>query len=554
LLNEETVEHRDNEVSPYVFISSSIMPDPTDQAEASIPTENVRDDANLNRTFIVRRKAAKRTFPWDLAAGELNLVSPPPRPQAEDIPAAKKPRLQEPFSASTNEATTKISSHDTEDHTGAEHLKGTRTTGHWTLEEDANLNSVVMKTCRKKYGKECRTDWNAIAALVPGRTKHQCHNRWRNALDPSIDRANGRTGRWAKDEDIKLKVAVQTHGGNNWDAIAALVPGRTRIQCHSRWHNVSNCSIALTAGRAGRWAEDEDLKLKDAVHMHGGKNWDEIAALVPGRTKTQCSSRWYDALYPSIALMTGRASKWTEDEDRKLKDSVIMHNGKNWDAIAALVPSRTKNQCNMRWHNALDPSIDRATGRTGKWAEDEDLKLKDAVHTHGGKNWDAIAALVPGRTKKQCNMRWHIVLNRSIDQAAGRVCQWTEDEDLKLKGAVPTQGGKHWETIAALVPGRTKIQCQKRWKDVLDPRIDRANGCTGKWTEDEDIKLKDAVQIITQTQGGKDWVATAALVPGRTKIQCRNRWKKLDPYRSKVWEKAHGTLNEAPATLGQDPY
>jgi hypothetical protein len=38
--------------------------------------------------------------------------------------------------------------------------------------------------------------------------------------------------------------------------------------------------------------------------------------------------------------------------------------------------------------------------RTGKWAEDEDIKLKDAVETHGGNNWGAIAALVPGRTKR----------------------------------------------------------------------------------------------------------------------------------------------------------
>jgi hypothetical protein len=55
----------------------------------------------------------------------------------------------------------------------------------------------------------------------------------------------------------------------------------------------------------------------------------------------------------------------------------------------------------------LDPSIDRANGRTGKWAEAEDSKLKDAVQTHGGKDWAAIAALVPGRTQKQCHQKWH---------------------------------------------------------------------------------------------------------------------------------------------------
>jgi hypothetical protein len=30
--------------------------------------------------------------------------------------------------------------------------------------------------------------------------------------------------------------------------------------------------------------------------MHGGKSWGAIAALVPGRTKGQCHSRWKDVL------------------------------------------------------------------------------------------------------------------------------------------------------------------------------------------------------------------------------------------------------------------
>jgi hypothetical protein len=46
--------------------------------------------------------------------------------------------------------------------------------------------------------------------------------------------------------------------------------------------------------------------------------------------------------------------------------------------------------------------------------EDEDSKLKDAVHTHGDKDWVAIAALVPGRRQKQCRNRWHVVLDLRI--------------------------------------------------------------------------------------------------------------------------------------------
>jgi hypothetical protein len=35
----------------------------------------------------------------------------------------------------------------------------------------------------------------------------------------------------------------------------------------------------------------------------------------------------------------------------------------------------------------------------GKHEVDEDIKLRGAVQTHGGKNWVAVAALIPGRLK-----------------------------------------------------------------------------------------------------------------------------------------------------------
>jgi hypothetical protein len=57
-------------------------------------------------------------------------------------------------------------------------------------------------------------------------------------LESNIERALGRGVKWTVDEDSKLKDAFQTHGGKNWSGIAALVPGRTKSQCHSRWKDV----------------------------------------------------------------------------------------------------------------------------------------------------------------------------------------------------------------------------------------------------------------------------------------------------------------------------
>jgi hypothetical protein len=131
----------------------------------------------------------------------------------------------------------------------------------------------------------------------------------------------------------------------------------------------------------------------------------------------------------------------------------------------------------------LDPRIDRTSpGRTGTWTAGEDSKLKDAVQTQGGKNWGAITALVPGRTIIQCQHRWHGALDPSIDRANRRMGKWSEDEDRKLKNLVQMHGGKDWAAIAALVPGRTRIQCHNRWHMFLDPSIDWATGRTGTFS------------------------------------------------------------------------
>ncbi len=107
----------------------------------------------------------------------------------------------------------------------------------------------------------------------------------------------------------------------------------------------------------------------------------------------------------------------------------------------------------------MDLDIDGASGRKGSWTADEDRKLKDAVQTHGGKNWAVITALIPGRTRSQSTGRWHSFLQDSIDEVTvGSSGERTEDEDEddKLKNAASMHGSKEWVAIATLVPGRMK--------------------------------------------------------------------------------------------------
>jgi hypothetical protein len=79
----------------------------------------------------------------------------------------------------------------------------------WTLDEDTKLTSTIANTCKKHWGSiiEQKIDWVAVAVLVQGRTNNQCNRRWNYVLDP-----NRRNGSWTEDEDSKLKGAVHTQG------------------------------------------------------------------------------------------------------------------------------------------------------------------------------------------------------------------------------------------------------------------------------------------------------------------------------------------------------
>jgi 3-keto-L-gulonate-6-phosphate decarboxylase len=217
--------------------------------------------------------------------------------------------------------------------------------------------------------------------------------------------------------------------------------------------------------------------------------------LVPGRTKTQCYSRWNNELDSKSDETTARAGeKWTVDEDSTLTDAVKKHNGADWAAISALVLGRTRQQCYKRWNNELDSKSDETTARAGeKWTTDEDSTLADAVKKHNGVDWAAIAALAPGRTKTQCYSRWHGCLLSKGDESTARNGKWTADEDSTLADAVKKYNGEDWASIAALVPGRTIRQCNRRWQYVLDAKKNETTARKGKWTIDEESTLTDAV-------------------------------------------------------------
>ncbi|KAF9912069.1 hypothetical protein EC991_001015 [Linnemannia zychae] len=155
----------------------------------------------------------------------------------------------------------------------------------------------------------------------------------------------------------------------------------------------------------------------------------------------------------------------------------------------------------------------RDRGERIVWTPEEDEYLRAAVQTYGDKTekWAKIAACVPGRTNKNCRKRWFHSLDPSLKKGP-----WTEEEDHLLRTGVQKFKGQ-WSKIAERIQGRTDDQCAKRWREGLDPHIDRA-----AWTPEDDVILLQKFEEF-----GSQWQKIALSFPGRPGLHCRNRWRKI---------------------------
>lgn len=99
---------------------------------------------------------------------------------------------------------------------------------------------------------------------------------------------------------------------------------------------------------------------------------------------------------------------WTAEEDVQIAALVAEHGTRSWSVIAARLPTRTGKQCRERWHNHLDPGINKS-----EWTLEEDRKLLEAHEVMGNK-WAEIAKVLPGRTDNQIKNRWNSALRREL--------------------------------------------------------------------------------------------------------------------------------------------
>ncbi|KAF8088150.1 hypothetical protein N665_0550s0009 [Sinapis alba] len=153
--------------------------------------------------------------------------------------------------------------------------------------------------------------------------------------------------------------------------------------------------------------------------------------------------------------------QWTPEEDEVLCKAVERFQGKNWKKIAECVKDRTDVQCLHRWQKVLNPELVK-----GPWSKEEDDTIIALVEKYGPKKWSSISQHLPGRIGKQCRERWHNHLNPGINKNA-----WTQEEELTLIRAHQIYGNK-WAELMKFLPGRSDNAIKNHWNSAVKKKLD----------------------------------------------------------------------------------
>lgn len=96
----------------------------------------------------------------------------------------------------------------------------------------------------------------------------------------------------------------------------------------------------------------------------------------------------------------GAQPKFSESEDKKLKELVTRLGSTSWNTIAKQFKDKSPKQCRDRWRNYVDPDL-----RHDEWSVEEDQMLIEKFKEFGSK-WTVMTAYFNHRSANDIRYRW----------------------------------------------------------------------------------------------------------------------------------------------------
>ncbi|CAO3617604.1 unnamed protein product [Cunninghamella echinulata] len=259
--------------------------------------------------------------------------------------------------------------------------------------------------------KRCRYDKQSIITFNQVRFRHTTWEPWEDQLLQDYVKSNGK----------KWNSLVQ-HG----------LPHKTANACRIRWSDIADPSI-----QRGPLTPFERKQFERGIETLGVGQWKQIATqFVPQRSPRQLANIWSLQIDPQLY----KRKPWTKEEDELLIKGIKHFGYGQWESIHRMyLPHRNRASIKQRYDNHVNPSIRHDTWTT----EEIDILLRRTV-VYGTENWEKVVEGLPGRTVKQCKVKYDSCIDLSRTQSKK---SWSKNDLRLFWELVYIYHGK-WVTIA----------------------------------------------------------------------------------------------------------